>query len=77
MYIFPTMMKLNLYTISVYSFQSDLAVTNMAVLVQHYGQRLHRVIVSENYNSVHMYTVGKPMWIYISYIPRCVHMNQF
>lgn len=26
-------------------FQSDSAVTNMAVLVQHYGQRLQRVTV--------------------------------
>lgn len=26
-------------------FQSELAMTNMAVLVQHYGQRLHTVTV--------------------------------
>ncbi|KAI4582352.1 hypothetical protein MJG53_008903 [Ovis ammon polii x Ovis aries] len=37
------------------SFQSDLAMANMAVLVQHYGQRLHRESLSEKSNTVYTY----------------------
>lgn len=45
MYIFPvvTMLLESLHNFCVlYSFQSDLAGTNMAVLIQHCGQRLCR-----------------------------------